>query len=1197
MAYSLDYLKENMRVKCEFLMRDGEGQNISRVCTLGELDDLSSYERNNIVGLVLFPMRKSGTKSQFADIDNALESIIRDLPNLRNLAITSQFSKMNVAKIKKNGCPSLARCITIKSSSDKELRDITLGDKKTIHNKSFKDRETDNNYFCQLIDGGDDTCEIIDVYDSYEFPKEEKVVAKDTDNQSQSDSATNALIVFENKKNEIEETLKDDEYVEDVDYSKYDEALKNMVYGLPIEKRLILKNQIERINPNISREALKDAIPNLFEDMPKLFAAPESIKEELIEELVRKVQKIDATNGNLEEVSEEFEEDLVRIMLSDDQLFYSYHVEKLLQDDKMVLIEKIRSKIQQSAVNLGPDINKCYKRMGLTGEVAAKITNLIGAYVSNNGKRIENKVYEVLTKMPSVNNINAIVDKALEDKNIELSEEQLNEIKEGVASAVVEKMGDISKLSDDDLFNIASIVTSRLSTLDIDYLHKSVAEIKKSLNDIVSKKDIEDGFKSIEKEMSTLKDDLELGFGIVDEELDNQSIQLQSISERVDAANMGMLEIEEKVNDIDKNVGLVDEKVGDIDKKLDDINNKTISLEEKIDTVFKFIKENNLTKEQVEQLMSSKFGTMLNSIVQENNASQTSIINALNNLQKSITNNTKQNATNTQNNIINQLNNVINNINNNTNTQVAGIQNNTINFQNVCQNLVQGFVLYNTIAQNMVNNYQMTMGGVPGLGIVNNVVNPVNPMMNAAITNVLMLSMLGLGVNQNMGNLNYVQNNANNTQQIINLINAIQQVINMNNNGGQQKPTPKDNNNDKDNNDQKDNNNNNGNDNKNDKKNTGTDKKNTGDNNTKPVQYKKVQPPKKTKQFEFKDKSIENLDKLYEPKKKPSILKSFARKPLKAVLATAGIGLLAGTGLFLAGNIATIASGIGFGAIVSALSTGTITAAVTGAAVGGISGGVLRSIASAFNFVRRERLYQKFQSKYKKAINAKEKVEIDKVKVAIKENEKEELRAKLRSAKNEKQRNKALKAIAKKRNALNRTKNQKDRHEKTYSARVSNALNTKEKLNNLEDKTGKTTALAGTLQYLRKKQSKVDDAEYEDIKKSISEELSDIFGKKVDVNEMSTKHKTYDREASDLIESIEEMKRSNEMKSILNDIKKRHSKPVEQSVVIDQYDANDIIKLQEEVKKNPTDENMAMFKAVTEDYKKIQEEIDKHQSR
>ena len=172
MAHSIKYLKENVQIKYQLLSRDDAGQPIERICTLGELEDLPVEERNEIVSLVLFPMSKSGSAHTFSTIETEVENLIHDLPNLRNLATSSQFVNVDTDDIKANGCPSLARHIRIQSTRDAKVRDFPFT--KGIHNKTIRNRRTEWEYLCSLVSGSKETCEILDVYDSYIFPKETK---------------------------------------------------------------------------------------------------------------------------------------------------------------------------------------------------------------------------------------------------------------------------------------------------------------------------------------------------------------------------------------------------------------------------------------------------------------------------------------------------------------------------------------------------------------------------------------------------------------------------------------------------------------------------------------------------------------------------------------------------------------------------------------------------------------------------------------------------------------------------------------------------------------------------------------------------------------------------------------------------------------------------------------------------------------
>jgi len=1155
MAYSEKYLKENIRVKCEFLFKDREGQNETKICSLGELDELSSYERSNLVSLVLFPMSKFASARKYPVIENLLENFVKDFPQLRNLAVTSQFTKINIAKLKKNGCPSLARCITLKSTRDTELRDVILTDKKTIHNKTVSDRSSDSNYFCQLIEGDQsvlEDCEIIDVYEFYDMPKE--VRAKSAEKEDR--SVETITKTFEEKVNEIDSVLQAGGENR-LDFTTSERALREIIYGIPREKREEVIKIIDSKNPHISRDALSHTIPNILkEEIPLLFAAPEGYREELVEDLVGIIQNFDEENIGKEELNV-LEEELSKIILSEDKLFMAYNIEKLMTESDDELIENINSRIHKSAYSLGDVFTDCYERLGLTNEVAAKVNNVLGTYISTHGKKLQQRVYRAITTAPNIDTIKEIVDKAVAEKHVDLSDKQIETLKNSIVDIVVQKLGTINHLSDDDLYNIGASVKGKLSTLDIDYLYESIKDIKESLSKMVTTESIKECIRDI-KDFNDLEVSIHLdleGLGLVKGNDENpKTEEVEQIAERA---------VEKKLSKFEKNL---------------------------VNIVEKAVKKHNLTQDQVRQLISTHFGTLLTDMKQINSVAEKHIIEAITNSTNFVTNEITKNTNNIINTQATNTNNIISNqttvSNNQSNTNNNNI--NIANIQQVYENIIKAYVTYNTMAQNMLSAYQTAMVG-NATPISNNVgvggfnMGAFNPLMNPAISNILMLSVLGGGMNPYVQQ-SMVNTNINQVQQITNLITAIQTVISIIQQGQGMNtpnpvppapvpptpvppvpgkvvppaPAPKP--------------------------------------PVKPVPVKKVSVPEKSKEFTFKEKSIESLDKLYEPKKKASILKSFARKPVKAVLTAAGLGIAAGVGIGLIGSAATLASGIGLGGILSVAGTIAAEGAVVGAAVGGLSGGVLRGIASGFNFVRRERLYQKFQNKYKKAMNSREVIEIDDAKLLLKEQEKEELRNKLKAATNERQRNRALKAIAKKRKSLNRVKDQKNRHLKKFTTRAMAAADTKEKLNNLEERKDKTTALGGTLQYLRNKRAevakgKLTPEDYEDIKSSVNEELSDIFEKDVDVNKMSPEHKTYDAEMSNLISSIDAMKRTSEMNKTLKEIEKRHSKTVLNDVVIEQYDLAEIKAMEREVMNNPSPENIAAYRRVVNDYNRIQQEL------
>ena len=260
-------------------------------------------------------------------------------------------------------------------------------------------------------------------------------------------------------------------------------------------------------------------------------------------------------------------------------------------------------------------------------------------------------------------------------------------------------------------------------------------------------------------------------------------------------------------------------------------------------------------------------------------------------------------------------------------------------------------------------------------------------------------------------------------------------------------------------------------------------------------------------------------------------------------------------------------------------------------------GGGLHTAARVFNFVKRERLYQKYVKKHNAALFQKERVTSADLSLAAKTQQKEELRQKVRDAKNDRQRKRARRAVAKKRKEIKRVQSRKNKREERFRSAVQDAVVTKNTLNVKEAVDDKTTAYNGTLQYLRKQrdklaQGKIEQEDYEDIVASINEDMSDDYGRDIDIEKMlAPDHQTFDKEAKDLIGLVEEMKRTSEMNSTLSAIKNRYTETQTEDVIIEQYDDADIAQLEADVAANDTPENQQLLAQIKADRDRIKQEI------
>ena len=222
--------------------------------------------------------------------------------------------------------------------------------------------------------------------------------------------------------------------------------------------------------------------------------------------------------------------------------------------------------------------------------------------------------------------------------------------------------------------------------------------------------------------------------------------------------------------------------------------------------------------------------------------------------------------------------------------------------------------------------------------------------------------------------------------------------------------------------------------------------------------------------------------------------------------------------------------------------------------MGAASGGALALVSRFLPGARKERLYKKFAKRYKKCQS------IDRSKAiaaAIEENAREAKKAAREKHKTAHPILKALKVyrIAK---GYHKTVERLGRKAKRYYARkfvasADKAIETKAQLNLQEAKSGKTMALAGYIEKRKKAQAKLaagkmSKEDYDDKMQDYEEDFADLPGGQEGFSKTSNGHATYDYEASELIGKVQEAQRSKGMNMMMESIKRRNSKAVEQPV-------------------------------------------------
>lgn len=375
---------------------------------------------------------------------------------------------------------------------------------------------------------------------------------------------------------------------------------------------------------------------------------------------------------------------------------------------------------------------------------------------------------------------------------------------------------------------------------------------------------------------------------------------------------------------------------------------------------------------------------------------------------------------------------------------------------------------------------------------------------------------------------------------------------------------------------------------------------------------KEIPVPQLRKQKLLK-KSLASLKKLKEPKLPwhKRLAKKIRKNPFLFALTGLGIGAL------VAGAATVIGVG-GIGAAISVIKNASTWFTPTLAALKniGIGAGVGLGAAGIVNIgmlfgrgAKKQRLYNKFQKQYAKCHDREEDLEMAQSQV-------QDMQAKLESIKEKEQGgNKLLKALGVYKRA--RVKNARKLRKLRVKARVAEnkhrksvttALKTKDRLNKLEERDGKTLAQNGLLQKFRsikgKYQSKIDavsangsldEDEKEDMISDLEVERDDKLAK-YSINQdgeeldgMSDEFRTFDSEAEELINSVKG-KRTASLDRRMQDIIRRNSRTTETVEEKPTYYASEVAQYEQAVKASPTEENKKAFGNFVEQFNALRKQ-------
>ena len=379
------------------------------------------------------------------------------------------------------------------------------------------------------------------------------------------------------------------------------------------------------------------------------------------------------------------------------------------------------------------------------------------------------------------------------------------------------------------------------------------------------------------------------------------------------------------------------------------------------------------------------------------------------------------------------------------------------------------------------------------------------------------------------------------------------------------------------------------------------DKKKEEENNKKVVPAKVdpvIKNVPKEDNLKFATKCLEKMDRLAEPKL--TVVQRFRKWLKRHPLAWTAIGigagaiLGAGVGVFAAGGIAPFIANMAY----FGQSLQTIAA---GAGIGLGVGGIGEIIARVTGLGKKDRLYKKFLKRKAKCEKSRGKIEeldrqIEYAKEAI-----NQTREVAKACVKAKQRKRVVKATRKKVKKLRKLRAKARVSKAKYKGVVEDFMQAKNNLNDYEEKKGKTMAMQGNLEKVRKAkailESKLASATTEEEKEEAQEEFDDALmeygvGIDGDISKLSDEFKTGDKEVEDIIMSVQGTK-TKAMEDMLADIQKRNSKAVDKEHEIKYYDMAKVRDYEKVVNAKGNEADKEQLKEILENAEKTNREARK----
>lgn len=1121
-------LVEKIKVKYQ-MYRNG-------VTTEGEcyLSDIPEEDKKDIVSLAIFPIRtKAG---EYPKNIKDLSKYIADFPILRSVAYPNQFEIINVGQIQKNGCPNLAKVIRTAEVGFEGSTNLTV---KGSSSFSF-DADTSNlelNGFAKVLPSGQDVVSVVEV--PVKVAKTHTTTTKKHYITEQ--DLTDRIAILAGKLQQIEDRLGSNAQAPSVDDLK--NILQGFVGKFTDEQLNTVIKAVQNINVNVETSALVGEVERVVRSqVVEISRSNNDHYDDQIERIISTLDEMKQKGSKDEELLGFFKESIPQLVSSNEEMVANIimdlsateRVESTLgaMKDKLDNSKKATESIMLEMTNVGDKLNEICQKKGLdeqTKEDLMRIFNMYAADLQTNIKNDNNTL---------ANEVKAILGKMVTAEDIS----QI--VKEEVSSLETEINASNSQITDE----LTRIVSDRVITAMNGIENKTmdqIADIKESIANIFQ----DDGFKASlskiiqDSDLSKTSDIDEIKRLIVK----NHKEEMDSIA-KVSAKMDNMLS-EEKIKSI-------------ISSSADAYANAIMAKTgEKIDNFEKIFKSalDTLSKNFYDECKSRSMTMQDAQLFLKQFAIQSTIESAV---QLSILMESKKNYQITQN-----------------------IQTNQSAEMTTMLGLISGMVKSNFGIYNSaygLSSGLLVGGGLLPVGLVPYMTAPFmygntaqyglqssfEATMAARMQLIQMMSMMGM---QMPGQLNPIddkdkviadlkQQLAEKDKQIDDLNKKVETLIEE---IKQLKSLIQ-----------------------------------QGQAGTQPVPPKKDIKPQialpTTKKEDFIKKTTQVMDKLAEPKltKSQKFKKWLKRHPLAFTAMGLGAGALISAGI----------AAVGAGGIVPLIETAkwfvpTLKTIGIGAGVGLCLGAAGEVAGRVGGLGKKDRLYGKFQKQVRKCEEYKNRMlaydkQVENAKQAM-----QDAKEAMKSAKKLKQKKKYQKALQRNAKALKTLRAKSRAKSSAYKDQVEKLIDAKKDLNAYEATKGKTMAMSGNLQKLRDAKAKfaddmanaADEDEEENIKEDFDteKEIINAYAGQ-DITGMSDEYKTGDAEVEAYISAVKGSKSS--MQSILDDIKQRNEKTVDQNVESQSYDKQEVIAYISDVLNKGNEADLKNLEAVVDNMKKVNDQ-------